>query len=88
MLSGKTQKSIKSSPKSRKIGLRGLFFSKVSPLNRKDLVLVVIFAAALDGLAPDNFRRLLLSPVHVPLPFRGVFAAEYLRMGQTDADAA
>lgn len=26
--------------------------------------------------------------LHVPLPFRGVFAAEYLRMGQTDADAA
>ncbi len=35
LLSGKTQKSIKSSSKPRKIGLRVLFFSKVSPLIEK-----------------------------------------------------
>ncbi len=51
LLSGKTQKSIKSSSKPRKIGLRVLFF-KSKPLNRKDLVLVVLLHLLCKEIIP------------------------------------
>ena len=49
LLSVKTPKSIKILPEAPSNRTSGAIFSKVSPLNRKDLVLVVLFSSPLQG---------------------------------------
>lgn len=56
LLSSKTSKNIKILPEVPKNRTSGFIFSKVSPLNRKDLVLAVLFAPPLQGNHSKFFR--------------------------------